>query len=112
MTCDRHLGWPCSVGLSTQLDISLSSNFLQQDVGGGYKILAVCCQLLEGFGNYKGGNFKKKNLYFHQEAAPVVSEMTLGLRDKMNQSSARWLVPEWSALGPGSPQGLLFWAPW
>lgn len=31
---DRHLGWPYSVDLSTRLDISLPSDFLQQDGGG------------------------------------------------------------------------------
>lgn len=55
---------------------------------------------------------KKDNLYFHQEAAPVVSEMTLELRDKMNRSSAWQLITQWSTVDPGSPQGLLFWASW
>lgn len=54
----------------------------------------------------------KNNLYSHQEAAPVVPEMPLELRDKMNQSLAWQLVTQWSTVGPGSPQGLQFWAPW
>lgn len=40
MTCDRHFGWPYAVDLSTQLDISLPSNFpyCKQDVGGIIKL--------------------------------------------------------------------------
>lgn len=61
MARGRHFGWPYSVDLSTQLDISLPISF--NKIGEGYKILDVCCQILDGFGNYKGGNKKNQSVF-------------------------------------------------
>jgi hypothetical protein len=45
MAHGRHFGWPYSVDLGTQLDISLPSDFLQQDVGGREELSNSSCLL-------------------------------------------------------------------
>jgi hypothetical protein len=53
----------------TFLCLPTSSNKMWEG-GRSYQILAVCCQILDDFGNYKGGNKKKTICIFIKRQHP------------------------------------------